>query len=45
METFLLDYGKEEKLYIKETRVIFGDINYFFEILKVIYKEPYEKEA
>ena len=45
METFLADYKKEEKLYIKETKVIFGDIDYFFEILKVIYGEPYEKEA
>ena len=45
VETFLLDYGKEEKLYIKETNIIFGNIKYFFEILKVIYRELYEKEA
>ena len=45
VETFLLDYGKEEKLYIKETREIFGNINYFFNILKVIYRELYKKEA
>ena len=45
METFLLDYGKEEKLRIKETNIIFGNIKYFFETLKVIYREPYEKEA
>ena len=45
VETFLLDYRKEEKLYIKETNIIFRNIKYFFEILKVIYGEPYEKEA
>ena len=45
IETFLADYGKEEKLYIKKTREIFRNVNYFFNILKVIYREPYEKEA
>ena len=45
VETFLLDYRKEEKLYIKETNAIFGNIKYFFETLKVIYKELYKKEA
>ena len=45
VETFLLDYGKEEKLYIKETNIIFGNIKYFFEILKVIYSKLYKKEA
>ena len=45
VKTFLLDYGKEEKLYIKETNIIFGNIEYFFETLKVIYGEPYKKEA
>ena len=32
-----MDYRKEERLYIKETKIIFGNINYFFETLKVIY--------
>ena len=45
VEIFLLDYRKEEKLRIKETNIIFGNIKYFFEILKVIYREPYKKEA
>ena len=45
VEIFLLDYRKEEKLYIKETNEIFRNINYFFNILKVIYREPYKKEA
>ena len=45
VETFLSDYRKEERLRIKETKAIFGDINYFFETLKVIYREPYKKEA
>ena len=45
IETFLLNYRKEEKLRIKETKVIFRNINYFFETLKVIYREPYKKEA
>ena len=45
VETFLLDYRKEEKLRIKETREIFGNIDYFFNILKVIYGELYKKEA
>ena len=45
VEIFLLDYRKEEKLYIKETNIIFGNIKYFFEILKVIYGELYGKEA
>ena len=45
IETFLLNYRKEKKLRIRETKAIFGDINYFFNILKVIYGEPYEKEA
>ena len=45
IETFLLDYRKEEKLYIKETNIIFGNIKYFFETLKVIYGELYKKEA
>ena len=45
VKTFLSDYGKEEKLRIKETNIIFGNIKYFFEILKVIYGELYEKEA
>ena len=30
---------------MKETNVMFGNIKYFFEILKVIYGELYEKEA
>ena len=45
IEIFLLDYRKEEKLRIKETNIIFRNIEYFFEILKVIYREPYKKEA
>ena len=45
IKTFLLNYRKEEKLYIKETNIIFGNIKYFFEILKVIYREIYKKEA
>ena len=45
VETFLLNYGKEEKLYIKETNIIFRNIKYFFETLKVIYREPHKKEA
>ena len=45
VEIFLLDYGKEEKLCIKETNEIFRNVNYFFNILKVIYRELYEKEA
>ena len=45
MEIFLLDYRKEEKLRIKETNEIFRNVNYFFNILKVIYGELYEKEA
>ena len=45
VEIFLSDYGKEEKLHIKETNEMFGNINYFFNILKVIYRELYEKEA
>ena len=34
VKTFLSDYRKEEKLYIKETKEIFRNINYFFNILK-----------
>ena len=45
VEIFLLNYRKKEKLYIKETNIIFGNIKYFFEILKVIYRELYKKEA
>ena len=45
IEIFLLDYGKEEKLRIKETNEIFRNVNYFFNTLKVIYRELYEKEA
>ena len=45
VETFLLDYKRKEKLHIKETNIIFGNIKYFFKTLKVIYREPYEKEA
>ena len=45
IKTFLSDYGKEEKLYIKETNIMFGNIKYFFETLKVIYREPHKKEA
>ena len=45
VEIFLLNYRKEEKLYIKETNIIFGNVEYFFEILKVIYRELYKKEA
>ena len=45
VETFLSDYRKEEKLYIKETNIIFRNIKYFFETLKVIYGKPYEKEV
>ena len=45
METFLSDFRKEESLYIKEIKAIFRDINYFFETLKVIYRELYKKEA
>ena len=45
IEIFLLDYGKEEKLRIKETNEIFGNVNYFFNTLKVIYGELYKKEA
>ena len=45
IEIFLLNYRKEEKLYIKETNEIFGNVNYFFNILKVIYGELYKKEA
>ena len=45
VEPFLLNFGKEESLRIKETKAMFGDINYFFETLKVIYGEPYKKEA
>ena len=45
VKIFLLNYRKEEKLCIKETNVIFKNIKYFFEILKVIYREPYKKEA
>ena len=45
IETFLSDYGKEEKLRIKETNEIFRNVNYFFNILKVIYGELYKKEA
>ena len=45
VKIFLLNYRKEEKLRIKETNIIFGNIKYFFEILKVIYSKLYEKEA
>ena len=45
VKTFLLNYRRKEKLRIKETNVIFGNVKYFFEILKVIYREPYKKEA
>ena len=45
VKTFLSDYRKEEKLYIKETNIIFRNIKYFFETLKVIYGKPYEKEV
>ena len=45
IEIFLLNYKKKEKLCIKETNIIFGNVKYFFKILKVIYREPYKKEA
>ena len=45
IKIFLLNYRKEEKLYIKETNIIFGNVKYFFETLKVIYGELYKKEA
>ena len=45
VEIFLLNYRKEEKLRIRETNIIFGNIKYFFEILKVIYSKLYKKEA
>ena len=45
IKIFLSDYKKEEKLYIKKTNIIFGNVKYFFEILKVIYRKLYKKEA
>ena len=45
VETFLSNLRKKEKDYIKEIYVIFSNINYFFETLKVIYGELYKREA
>ena len=45
VKTFLSDFGKKEKDYIKEINVIFSNVSYFFKTLKVIYGELYEKEV
>ena len=45
IKTFLLNYRKKEKLRIKETNIIFGNVKYFLKILKVIYRELCKKEA